>query len=101
MSAAPYPHLHPLLRLLRGRRGLTQEQLAEQADCDYKHYQLIEIGRTSMPALATLEKLASALGVKTWVLLCDDAEIVADHTGLTAEQLTKRIVRRPGRPRQT
>lgn len=57
------------LRELRTRRGLTQQQLAERADLDYKHIQLLEGRHPSAPRLDTLEKLAKALGITITKLL--------------------------------
>jgi len=51
------------LRELRKARGLTQEQVAEKAKIDPKHWQELEGGRTN-PTLATLVGGAKALGVK-------------------------------------
>jgi transcriptional regulator with XRE-family HTH domain len=48
------------LRALRQRRHLTQQQLAELADIEYKHVQALESGRPPSPRLETIEKLARA-----------------------------------------
>jgi transcriptional regulator with XRE-family HTH domain len=50
------------IRFLRGKRGLTQEQLAERAGISVDFLSLIERGRNS-PSFENLEELASALGV--------------------------------------
>ena len=57
------------LRLLRENLGLTQEQLAEQAGLEYKHYQAVEAGRKKDLRLSTLLKLAKGLGLEPWELL--------------------------------
>ncbi len=49
--------------------NLTQEQVAEKAGIDYKHYQGIEAGRRPELRLSTVEKLASAYGKQAWQLL--------------------------------
>lgn len=100
MPASSYPFLRKLVRVLRIQRGWTQEELAEKAGCDYKYFQLFEIGRTSTPALQTVEKLAKTLGTKPWVLLCEDAGLIADATGLDPAQFTRTAHPRPGRPRK-
>ena len=50
------------LRRIRDEKGLTQEQVAERAELTYRHYQQIEA--TGRPGLqvATVERLAKALG---------------------------------------
>ena len=56
------------VKLLRGMRGLTQENLAELAGM--KRGQVGEFERGSRGIqLATLDRLANALGVKSWELL--------------------------------
>jgi transcriptional regulator with XRE-family HTH domain len=49
------------VRELRERRRLTQQQLAELADIEYKHVQALESSRPPSPRLETIEKLARAL----------------------------------------
>lgn len=97
-STTPYPLFRRVLRALRVKRGWTQEQLAEKAGGDYKHLQLVELGRTGMPSLDLVERVAKALGTKAWVLLCDDRDLILSATGLEARDLAKTI-RRPGRPK--
>ena len=98
MAEHPYPLMRLLLRALRTKRGLTQEQLAERAGISYKYYQQVELGMFDSPSLATLEKLSRALGVKPWVLLCDETPLLAKRTGVT--NLGQRVAARPGRPRK-
>jgi transcriptional regulator with XRE-family HTH domain len=50
------------LRELRVAKGLSQEQLADEADIHRTHISLIERNRRSV-RLETLERLAKALGV--------------------------------------
>jgi transcriptional regulator with XRE-family HTH domain len=50
-------------RALREARSFTQEQLADLAEIDPKHVQLVEQGRTNT-TVATLAAIARALGVK-------------------------------------
>ena len=45
---------------LRKKYGYTQEKLAELADIDYKHIQLLEGKNPSNIKIDTLEKLAKA-----------------------------------------
>ncbi|MCX5706001.1 MAG: helix-turn-helix transcriptional regulator [Candidatus Omnitrophica bacterium] len=48
------------IRELRKKYGYTQEKLAELADIDYKHIQLLEGKHPSNTRIDTLEKLAKA-----------------------------------------
>jgi len=50
------------IRVLRKRKGMTQEQLAEAADISVDFLSLMERG-VNAPSFATLERLADALGV--------------------------------------
>lgn len=50
------------LRAIRDRRGLTLRELAEASDLSVNTISLIERGKSS-PTIATLHKLATALGV--------------------------------------
>jgi transcriptional regulator with XRE-family HTH domain len=98
MAATPYPLMRRLLRALRLKHGLTQEQLAEKAGLGYKYYQRIELGMIDTPSLAALDKLGRVLKVKPWLLLCDDIPLIAERTGLSS--LEHRTVVKPGRPKK-
>lgn len=52
----------PRLKTLRERRRLTLKQLADQVGCTGAHLSQIENAHTS-PSIATLKKIAEALGV--------------------------------------
>ena len=56
------------VKRLRQERGLTQEALAKKAGVHRVYIAQIE-GQTKVPSVATLEKLAKALGVKVGRLL--------------------------------
>lgn len=96
---ASYPYLRRLVRILRQGKNLTQEQLAEKAGLDYKYFQLFEIGRTANAELLTVEKLAMALGIRAWILLCDDPNVIHTFTGVRPEELAKHLKSKPGRPK--
>jgi transcriptional regulator with XRE-family HTH domain len=51
------------IRELRHAKGLTQEQTAEAASLDGKHFQAIEGGQSNV-TMASLVGIAHALGVK-------------------------------------
>jgi transcriptional regulator with XRE-family HTH domain len=61
-SERPQPALGQAIRQLREKRGLTQEQLAEDAGIVGTTISLIERGYAN-PTWATLRDLADALGV--------------------------------------
>ena len=98
-SPTSYPLFRRLLRALRIKRGWTQEQLAEKARADYKYLQLVELGKTGVPSLELVDRLAKALGTKPWVLLCDDRKLVLSLTDLDASELVQRTHHRRGRPK--
>ena len=51
------------MRELRKEYSYTQEQLAELADIDYKHIQLLESTNPPSIRLNTLEKIAKAFNI--------------------------------------
>ena len=57
------------LRGLRKKRKYTQQQLAELADLEYKHIQLLESKKPCAAKIDTLEKLAKAFHISVSKLL--------------------------------
>lgn len=57
------------LKRWRKTRGVTQQQLAELAELDYKHCQKIESGKWPGVQLQTIERLAKALETEIAELL--------------------------------
>ena len=57
------------LKELRTKRGLTQQELAELADLDYKHIQRLESKTPTDVKLETIEKLAKAFKISCSKLL--------------------------------
>jgi len=57
------------LRKLREKHKLTQEQLAQLAEVDYKYIQRLEGKTPSSPSLNIIEKLAKAFGITISQLL--------------------------------
>lgn len=51
------------LKSIRKSKGLTQEQLAERSDIDYKYLQKLEGKTPSSPTLSVLEKLSRGLEI--------------------------------------
>ncbi|MEW6486501.1 MAG: XRE family transcriptional regulator [Thermodesulfobacteriota bacterium] len=62
----------PRLKILREGRRLTLKQLADQVGCTGAHLSQIENGHTS-PSIATLKKIAQALGVNIVDFFADEA----------------------------
>lgn len=58
----PQPGLGEAVRLLREKRGITQERLAQDAGVTTGTISLVERGRSN-PAWGTVRALASGLGV--------------------------------------
>jgi transcriptional regulator with XRE-family HTH domain len=72
------------LRYLRNRQGLTQEQLGEKANIDYKYLGGIERGERN-PSTDNLSKIAKALGVNLHELF------IFEHETEDTRELKKRI----------
>jgi len=62
------------IRYLRNLRGITQEQLGDKADVNYKYLGAIERGEKN-PSTDNLTKIAVALGVKLNELFIFEHEI--------------------------
>ena len=62
------------VKAARETLDLSQEEFAERAGLQYKHYQAIEAGRKPKIQLPTLEKLAKACELELWELLNFNAE---------------------------
>lgn len=60
---APKERMAGQIKMLRERRGMTQEQLAQKSGIGRSHLARLETGKQD-PTLSTLEKIAAALGVK-------------------------------------
>lgn len=65
------------VRALREAKDLTQEQFAERAGLQYKHYQAMEAGRRLNLQFVTLQKLAKGCGLNLSELFDFDAPIFA------------------------
>ena len=59
------------LRIVRERRGMTQEQLGQAAKVDYKHLGAIERG-VNVPSFQAIERLARTLKVDYYELFLPD-----------------------------
>lgn len=57
------------LRKVRTAKNLTQQQVAELAGIEYKHYQVLEGRIPDDVKLSTLEKVANGLNIPVWKLL--------------------------------
>jgi len=69
METAIRLRLAKRIRELRKKKGLTQEQLSELSEIDYKHIQLLESNKAPDAKLDTIEKLAKAFGISPSELL--------------------------------
>jgi len=67
-TRAPAKAFGEVLRELRLQRGLTQDQLAEEATTERSHISALERAEKG-PSLATILSLASALGVSAGELI--------------------------------
>ncbi len=83
MSGDASSTLRKRLREFRAALGLTQEQLAERATLNYKHYQEIERGGKKEVRLSTLAKIADALQVPLYQLFTEypASEVIAEPEG--------------------
>jgi transcriptional regulator with XRE-family HTH domain len=63
--------LHQVIRLLREREGLTQEQLAFKAKVTADYVAQLELGLRSNPSLDVVRRLARALKVPLKELLVE------------------------------
>lgn len=59
------------IRRIRLLRSFTQQKVADLAGVEYKYFQKIEGHRLPNLTLVTLQKIADALKVAPWELLCD------------------------------
>jgi transcriptional regulator with XRE-family HTH domain len=75
------------IKTARERKGLTQEQLAEQVDLSPMHVSVIERG-VKLPKLETLINIANVLDVSADVLLQD---VVRNQTRLYASEASELI----------
>jgi transcriptional regulator with XRE-family HTH domain len=61
--------LSSVIKKLREARGLTQEQVAKQAQVTKNYITMLESGARKSPSLSVLKRLARALGVPVTELL--------------------------------
>ena len=76
------------IKAARERKGLTQEELAEEVDLSPMHVSVIERG-VKLPKLETLINIANALDVSADVLLQD---VVNNQTKLCASEESEHIL---------
>lgn len=71
---------HERLQRPHARPGRTQEELAEHANLDYKHYQEIERGAKQEVRFSTLSKIADAFRLPIYELFMTDdpASVIAE-----------------------
>lgn len=59
------------LKAARRERGLTQDQLGENAGVSSNHIAMIESGRR-FPSVAMIEKISTALGINAYELFIEE-----------------------------
>lgn len=79
-SPQPQPFLAAILKLLRERADLTQEELALELDMSPSEISHLESGRRN-PTLGTLQRLARGLGVR-----CSQVVALAEELEFRVEQ---------------
>ncbi len=58
-----------VIKKLREQRGMSQRDLAERVNVSGAYIAMLETGKRNNPSLATLKRLAKALGVSVTELL--------------------------------
>ena len=66
------------LQYYRRRNQMTQEELGNQAQLHRTHISALEKGGSS-PSLDTITKLAQALNIESWYLLCDRKKLPVEE----------------------
>ncbi len=77
------------LRLVREGKGVTQRDLAALVEVSPLYLRWLEGGERT-PTLGLFQRLAEALDVPPWTLVCEDGDLV-DGEGGRAEELAKRF----------
>jgi transcriptional regulator with XRE-family HTH domain len=80
-SPQPQPFVAAIIKLLRERAGLTQEELALELDMSPSEISHLESGRRN-PTLGTLQRLAGGLGVR-----CSQVLALAEELELRIDRL--------------
>ncbi len=77
------------LRLVREGKGVTQRELAALVEVSPLYLRWLEGGERT-PTLGLLGRLAGALEVPPWTLLCEDGDLVRGDGGW-ADQMSRRF----------
>lgn len=85
MSSMDQKAIGRRIKAARERKGMTQEELAEEVDLSPMHVSVIERG-VKLPKLETLINIANALDVSADVLLQD---VVNNQTKLCASEASE------------
>lgn len=78
------------IRVLRAKRGLSQENMAEELEMDKSNYGKIERGDVSL-TLEKIDKIAEVLEVSTIQLMSGDVEMIASDSEGDYSSLKKRL----------
>ena len=97
MSDNPGLAFRKRIRALRLGLDWSQEQLAERAGLNYKHYQEIERGGKTEIRFSTLVRIAQAFGVPLHALFTDDPAVpaAAESPGVYRASRKKPAARKP------
>lgn len=87
-TTAEMPTLGAVIRMLRGRRGMSQKALALEAGIDQSVLAAIEHGRRPPPKDEVLRRIVTALGLS-------EAELIELERGRLASRLVKALDGQP------
>lgn len=76
------------IKELRAKRGMTQEQLAEQSGFSVSHIRQVELG-SKIPSLSAVFQIAEALDITAQSLLMEEASTYAERIAALTEGCTQ------------
>ncbi len=82
------------LKMWRWRLGISQRDVAVMSGVSESYIHAVELMDIS-PSLALVERVAEALGVPPWTLVCEDGDLVQGDGGW-ADQMSYRFRRELG-----
>jgi transcriptional regulator with XRE-family HTH domain len=96
MASDPNSDFRKRLREFRASLDITQEQMAERAGLNYKHYQEIERGGKTEVRFSTLVKISRALGIPLYQLFTEEpADAILAETASSAVSYGEKRKRKP------
>jgi transcriptional regulator with XRE-family HTH domain len=95
MEKNPIEAFRKRLRALRESSGITQEQLAEMAGMNYKHYQEIERGGKVEIRFSTFVRLAKAFKIPLYQLFIEsEPSAVSIAENKTSYRTKRKVVKK-------